>query len=65
MKTIIYWLDKINKCGWLFVVGHFIHISFSQDLNFKNGGYDILSFKSNVGYYTGLVQNNPYWGNKK
>jgi len=61
LNPILYWLDGINKYGWLFIYAHFFSVSFKQDIYFQNKGYDILSLNKHPGYTTCRFQDNPYY----
>ena len=40
------WLvNKVSCYGWMFIFWLFIPLYVEQDVEFKNGGYDIISFK--------------------
>ena len=46
-------VNNIRVFGWLWVISLFRSVSWNQDINFKNNGFDIISLKKNRGYLTG------------
>lgn len=60
IPLLLYWINGFYQHGFLFFVGHIIPVTFTQDTHFTNDGFDILSFKSNLGYFTGTIQSNPH-----
>ena len=42
----MFWLaNNVSRQGWKFIFWLFIPLYVEQDMELKNGGYDIISFK--------------------
>ena len=51
MKKLIRLLRFIDRLGWLGFLTYFIPVYWKQDIDFRNNGYDIWSFKKLDGFY--------------
>jgi hypothetical protein len=52
-------INLVNNLGWKVVISFVFPVYWSQDKNFKNNGYDILTiFKSNSSYNKATYWNN-------
>mgnify|MGYP001612385680 CR=1 FL=1 len=61
MKKIVQMLSFLSNYGWKGLYSLKFRVSWEQDFNFKNGGYDIIHLGKNIGYFYGTKTERDKW----